>query len=188
MVINTQWVELSGIASPDVAVWKWLVMGVAMVILFVPFYWWKERRARAWRWWRSTLFVAGWFCVVLPVVALTAGGIIGDTYAKADADAVVAQVIAAHSAVAPTAPVVVEQSENAKGSILDVPYQGDQFDYRIRYAAAAQGGPAVQCRVVLSLFRQKAPRGRTAPVFARISGDCGPLAPENSGVAPGPAL
>ncbi len=172
-MINTQWVELSGVARPDISVWQFVVMGVAMLMLIVPIWVWKDRWFRAWRWWKSVLFFVVWFCVVLPVGALVAGGIIGDTYAKTEADGVVAQVLAGSPAgVSNPTRVVVAPSDHAAGAVLDVPYQGDSIDYQVDFAGTAAAGRTVQCHVTVSLYRQKAPRGRAAPVLARMSGGC----------------
>ncbi|MGC5027193.1 hypothetical protein ACLQ3K_20805 [Tsukamurella sp. DT100] len=177
MLIDTPWTKLSGVSSPDISAWKWVVFVAAMLLLIVPAMVWKERWVTAWRWWKSVLFFIGFFCIGIPVVAGGAGLIVGDTYAKADADDVVAQVLSANSSpVTRATRVLVEPSENVAGSVLDVPYKGERLDYRVEVTGVARLGGAVRCRSTLSLRRDDTSTGKSAPVSARVTGDCRPAA------------
>ncbi|CAM3260584.1 hypothetical protein [Tsukamurella hominis] len=177
MLIDTPWTKLSGITNSDISAWKLVVFAVALLLLIVPIMVWKERWVTAWRWWKSVLFFAGFFCIGIPVVAGGAGAILGDNHAKVDADDVVAQVLSANpSPVTRATRVLVEPSENVAGSVLDVPYKGERLDYRVDVTGVARLGGAVRCRSTLSLRREDTPRGRSAPVSARMTGDCRPAA------------
>lgn len=174
MILDSPWTELAGVSRPDISAWKWVVIVAAMLLLSVPIMVWKERWRVAWRWWKSVLFFVGFLCIAIPVVAGGAGVIIGDTYAKADVDDVVAQVLSVHPySVARATAIVVGPSENAAGSVLDVPYQGEGIDYWIDFTGVTRLGDVVPCRSTLSVRRDNAPRGKSAPVFARMVGACG---------------
>ncbi len=177
MLIDTPWTKLSGVSSPDISAWKWVVLAIAMLLLIVPILVWKERWVTTWRWWQSVLFFVGFFCIAIPVVGGGAGAIVGDNHAKIRADDVVAQVLSTRGiSIARTMPVQVEPSEHAAGLVLDVPYRGESIVYRVGFAGVTGAGGAVRCRANLSLFREQTSRGRSAPVSARITGDCRPAA------------
>ncbi|BDD83495.1 hypothetical protein TPB0596_32580 [Tsukamurella pulmonis] len=173
MLIDTPWTKVSGVANPDISAWEWVVIVAAMLLLIGPLIVWKERWVSAWRWWQSVLFFVGFFCIAIPVVAGGADAILGDNHAKVDADGVVAQVLSARpSSVTRATAIVVQPFEHLAGSTLDVPYQGEGIDYLVDFAAVSRAGSAVQCRATLSLYREQTPRGRSAPVFARLKGGC----------------
>ncbi|CAM3736817.1 hypothetical protein ACXYTP_19070 [Tsukamurella ocularis] len=173
MLIGISWTKVSGVTNPDTSAWEWVVVGAAMLLLIGPIMVWKERWVAAWQWWKSVLFFVGFFCIAIPVVAGGADAILGDNHAKVDADGVVAQVLSARpSPVTRATAIVVQPSEHVAGSTLDVPYQGEGLDYLVDFAAVTGAGRAVQCRATLSLYREQAPRGRSAPVSARMKGGC----------------
>ncbi|MCS3780527.1 hypothetical protein [Tsukamurella ocularis] len=61
MLIDTPWTKLSGVSSPDISAWKWVVFVAAMLLLVVQIMVWRERWFSAWRWWKSVLFFVGFF-------------------------------------------------------------------------------------------------------------------------------
>ncbi|RPA57481.1 hypothetical protein EF294_18365 [Gordonia oryzae] len=149
-----------------------IVIG-AVVVLAAPLIVWRERWLHAWQWWQSALFFLGWFCVGIPAVAVSAGAATGDTYAK-----VAAQNVISHVALARSTPfvrvsaVIVSPSEHATGATLDVPYQGETFDYAVNFAGVTRFGDVLYCQAMVSLYREKAPRRVAAEVSARIRGTC----------------
>ncbi len=171
--LDIPWTTIPDFAKPGVAGWQMAIVLGAVVVLAVPILVWRERWLHGWRWWQSALFLIGWFCVVIPAVAVSAGAATGDTYAKVAAEDVISHMAFARSTpFVRVSAVVVSPSEHTAGSTLDAPYQGQTFDYEVSFAGVTRSADVLHCRTVVSLFREQARRGVAAEVSARLRGTC----------------
>ncbi|MGX9297026.1 hypothetical protein [Tsukamurella paurometabola] len=177
MVIETPWVELADVAASSVSGWRavWVVVGIA--VAFLPIVVWKARWAERWQWWKSVLFFVAWFCVGVPIAAVIAG----DTHSSAHADDVLTRALTAQPAVLQPGSVVVEQSDHSAGTSMHAPYQGEETDYTVAFSVIAADRLS-RCEGTVTLKRNNAPRGRNAPVFARLRANCA-----SAPVSPAPA-
>ncbi|NMD54796.1 MULTISPECIES: hypothetical protein [Tsukamurella] len=180
MVIDTPWVEMSDVAASSVGGWRAVWVVVAIAVAFLPFILWKARWAGRWPWWRSVLFVIAWFCVGVPIAAVIAG----DTHATTGADDVVSRAMRSRPAMLQSGSVIVDPSDHSAGTSMHAPYQGESVDHAVTFTVATATGSTSRCRGTVTLKRDEARRGRTAPVYARLVAQCAPFAAAESPAAP----
>ncbi|KXP09085.1 hypothetical protein AXK57_14890 [Tsukamurella pulmonis] len=171
-MIDLSWTQLSSLMRPEIKAWQYVVILVAIALMFAPFMVWRGRGADGWRWWQWVALVGAWFLVWLPAVGFGAGWAAGDTHGKADAAAVIEEVLATSETASNATAVVVVPNAHAVGTTLHAPYKGEQIDYKVTFAAEMRAKGNIQCEATLSLLRQNTSKGRRAPVFAKVVGTC----------------